>query len=191
MLRHRAAEPAPCPTKLARVQPYGCHNGNMDPKKNSRDPGPGKFLTIEKLKMKSIKNSTRNIIKATLVLALGALSISASAAQWQPVAASETGSLFIDLQSIEARGDQVRARVMRHYVEPRFASNDGYAHVSKVFLVKIDCATGAIESLEANAGNKQFSGGYDPLSLARTTSGMDSIKALACNPAAPSSNLPK
>ncbi|MEQ1881648.1 MAG: surface-adhesin E family protein [Burkholderiales bacterium] len=133
----------------------------------------------------------RNLFKATLALAVGALSMSAYSAQWQPVAATESGSLFVDLQSIETTGGEVRARVLRHFAEPRFASDDTYSHVSRVLLVKIDCATGSIESVAANASNKQFSDSHDPLSLARPTSGLDAIKAVACNPGSIAAYIPK
>jgi hypothetical protein len=141
--------------------------------------------------MNSTHSSTRNFFKAAFVLTLGAISASTFAAQWQPVAASESGSIFVDLQSIEASGEQVRARVLRHSAEPRFASNDTYSHVSKVLLVKIDCATGHIESVAASASNRQFNSGYDPLSLARPTTGLDAIKSVACNPGRVAAYTPK
>jgi hypothetical protein len=146
---------------------------------------------MEELKMNSTRTYTRKLFKAAFALTLGAISMSTFAAQWQPVAASETGSIFVDLQSIEASGAQVRARVLRHAAEPRFASDDTYSHVSRVLLVKIDCATGSIESVAANASTKQFSGNHDPLSLARPTSDLDAIKAVACNPGTIATYFPK
>jgi hypothetical protein len=137
---------------------------------------------MEELKMNSTHTVNRKLSKAAFALTLCAISMSTFAAQWQPVAASESGSIFVDLQSIEASGEQVRARVMRHSAEPRFASDDTYSQISKVLLVKVDCAIGSIESVAANASNRQFSSGYDPLSVARPTSGLDAIKAVTCNP---------
>jgi hypothetical protein len=145
----------------------------------------------EELKMNSTHIFTRSLYQAAFALTLGAMSMSTFAAQWQPVAASETGSIFVDLQSIEASRGQVRARVLRHFAEPRFASDDAYSHVSKVLLVKIDCASGSIESVAANASNRRFSGAYDPLSLARPTPGLGAVKTVACNPGRIAAYFPK
>lgn len=141
--------------------------------------------------MNLIDQSTCNIFKAVAAIAMAAISMSASAAQWQPASVSEDGSVFVDLQSIEARGDQVHVRIFRHAPEPRFANDDSYAHVSKVYLVRVDCATGAIEGVAADASNKQFRSGYDPIIQARPVSGLDNVRTLACNPGAIATNLPR
>jgi hypothetical protein len=132
-----------------------------------------------------------SVIRSLLVTALGAMSMSAFAAQWQPVAVSDTGSLFIDLQSIEAQGARIHARVLRHSLKPRFAGDDAYSHTSDVLLVDINCAAGTIDSVAVNSTNKQFSGNPDPLAYAAAAPSLNSVRALACDPVAISTRLPK
>lgn len=131
------------------------------------------------------------VIRNLFLTALGAMSMSAFAAQWQPVAVSDTGSLFIDIQSIEAQGTRIHARVLRHTLKPRFAADDAYSHISDVLLVDINCAAGTIGSVAANSASKQFSGHPDPVAYTPAVPSLDLVKALACDPVAIAALLPK
>jgi hypothetical protein len=129
--------------------------------------------------------------RSLLATAMGVMSMSTFAAQWQPVTVSDTGSLFIDLQSIEVQGARIHARVLRHSLKPRFASDDAYSHTSDVYLVDINCAAGTINSVAANSASKQFSGNPDPLAYAPAVPSLNPVRALACDPVAISARLPK
>jgi hypothetical protein len=130
-------------------------------------------------------------VRCLIAAALSAMSMSTFAAQWQPVVVSDTGSLFVDLQSIETQGGRIHARVLRHSLKPRFAGDDAYSHTSDIFLVDINCTAGTINSVAANSTGKQFTGNPDPLAYTAAAQSLNPVRTLACDPEAISASLPR
>ena len=130
-------------------------------------------------------------IAAAVVLTASTLSNPAWPAQWQPVVVTTNGSIFLDVQSIEKRGDRILGRVMRHAIKPRLAGGDADLHESDILLVNIDCAAGTVGAVPANSTSKQFSGNPDPMSYTNAGYSLDPVRTLACDPVALAASLPK